>query len=250
MHYMGGKGQGSIGRDIAATIQAMTPPGRPWVEPFVGACGVLRHVSPQRHPVRIGADLDSEIIALWTALLAGWDPPSEVTREQWRAIKEDKTAPPHLRAFVGYGCSYGGMYFRGYAAGFNHGTTTYPFMARSAVLKKAAQIAGTRFVCAPYDALPIPAGAIVYCDPPYAGTTAPGQGGAFDSAAFWEWAINLDKTCHVFVSEYSAPAGWREVWRKDGKKSLSGGRHGVAKERAERLFMREARLPLIWGEAK
>ena len=57
-------------------------------------------------------------------------------------------------------------------------------------------------------------GDLVYCDPPFAGTK--GYQFKFDSEEFWRWAERLAKSgVLVYVSEYTAPEGWEEVWAKD-----------------------------------
>ena len=55
-----------------------------------------------------------------------------------------------------------------------------------------------------YRDVPIPKGATVYCDPPYAATDQGAyDGGIFNSKVFWAWV----RSCNfpVFVSEYEAP---------------------------------------------
>jgi hypothetical protein len=56
------------------------------------------------------------------------------------------------------------------------------------------------------------AGAVVYCDPPYRGAKRFSGLGAFDHDQFWEVAAAWSEHAEVFVSEYSAPPGWRAVW--------------------------------------
>ena len=55
-----------------------------------------------------------------------------------------------------------------------------------------------------YRDVPIPAGAIVYCDPPYKGTNCGAYDG-FDSEAFFAWAAGRRD---VVISEYAAPDGF------------------------------------------
>ena len=64
-----------------------------------------------------------------------------------------------------------------------------------------------------YRDVAIPPHSVVYCDPPYQGTNCKAySGGAFDHAAFWEWARS--RPFPVYVSEYHAPedfAVWCEI---------------------------------------
>jgi len=60
--------------------------------------------------------------------------------------------------------------------------------------------------------LDIPANSLVYCDPPYRGST--GYDGWFDSRAFWQWCRDKTREGHtVFVSEYKAPPDFECVKR-------------------------------------
>ena len=52
-----------------------------------------------------------------------------------------------------------------------------------------------------YSEIPIPDGAVIYCDPPYANTDC-GRYGGFDSERFYQWAEKQD---NIFISEYSMP---------------------------------------------
>ena len=52
-----------------------------------------------------------------------------------------------------------------------------------------------------YTQIPIPRGALIYCDPPYANTDC-GRYSGFDSERFYRWAEKQD---NIFISEYSMP---------------------------------------------
>ena len=61
------------------------------------------------------------------------------------------------------------------------------------------------FRCCSYQDLEIPEKSLIYCDPPYRGTTGYKMG--FDSGAFWQWCRDKAAEGHtVLISEYSAPA--------------------------------------------
>ncbi len=106
------------------------------------------------------------------------------------------------------------------------------------MLRQAAGLAGARWSSVPYWEMDIPDGSYVYCDPPYARTEGYG-GGRFDSAKFWEWAEGLSARCRVFVSEYSAPAGWCCVWSGAAVNGLRDRSASSCKRPVERLFRLE-----------
>ena len=56
-----------------------------------------------------------------------------------------------------------------------------------------------------YQDLEIPEKSLIYCDPPYRGTT--GYKTGFDNDLFWQWCRDKTTEGHtVLLSEYSAPA--------------------------------------------
>lgn len=88
-----------------------------------------------------------------------------------------------------------------------------------------------------YRSVPIPDGAVVYCDPPYRGTEC-GCYGGFDCEAFDGWLASCGHLC--VVSEYSAPAGCVEVSHRE--KQCSAAANGKSQRVTERLFVHASRL--------
>lgn len=88
-----------------------------------------------------------------------------------------------------------------------------------------------------YRSVPIPDGAVVYCDPPYRDTDCEFYGG-FDFNAFDEWLASCGHLC--VVSEYTAPAGCVEVAARRARCSASA--NGKSQRVTERLFVHESQL--------
>jgi DNA adenine methylase len=62
--------------------------------------------------------------------------------------------------------------------------------------------------------LQIPKNSIIYCDPPYEGTTA--YKDEFNHTEFWDWCRQKAKEGHIiFVSEYNAPNDFECVWQQE-----------------------------------
>jgi DNA adenine methylase len=210
MQYLGGKAR--IGKKIAAKILEIVPPEHrlEYLEPFLGGANAFEHIAPHFEKTYAG-DVHEDLILMWQAVAAGWVPPEVVTEEQYQELK--KASPSALRGLVGFGCSFGGVWFSSYAPGFN-GPLTYAQLAcRNALragetLRKAQCIARVSV----FD-WPVVGGVVVYCHPPYAGTATYKNTATFDHAAFWtrmrEWSA---AGSYVFVSEESAPADWPCVW--------------------------------------
>lgn len=74
--------------------------------------------------------------------------------------------------------------------------------------------------------------AVIYCDPPYLGTTKYSTKD-IDHNAFWDWCRKMSKDNYVFVSEYSAPNDFECVWSKETTTSLKVHEH---EPRVEKLF--------------
>ena len=88
-----------------------------------------------------------------------------------------------------------------------------------------------------YRSVPIPDGAVVYCDPPYRGTNC-GCYEGFDFDAFDAWLASCGHLC--VVSEYTAPAGCVEVAAR--RKQCSASANGKSQRVTERLFVHESQL--------
>lgn len=228
MRYMGGKHR--IAKYFMPIVLSARKPGQVYVEPFVGGANTLIRVSGQR----IAADANPYLIAMWKAVQAGWQPPDVVTEDEYNAVKADfDRYAPELVAFIAFGCTFGGGWFNTYARD-NRGDD-YVQQTKSALNRKRRALQGVTFIHATYDALSIPPRSLIYCDPPYAGTT--GYMSAFDSAAFWQWADAMTDDGHtVFVSEYHAPAHWRCVWAKERTVNLTN--LTPAQSAVERVFTR------------
>ena len=76
--------------------------------------------------------------------------------------------------------------------------------------------------CSSYDEVDIPAGIIIYCDPPYAGTAEYVEGG-FDHEKFYDWCREKSKTNPVFISEYHCPEDFECIYEFSRRQTLSKG---------------------------
>lgn len=208
MQYVGGKFR--IRKELAAYLESVRG-GRTFVEPFCGGANITAEMSG----VRIASDLCADVIMLWDAASKGWEPPTRISEEDYN---EARTAPSSAyRGFVGFGCSFGGKFFGGYA---RSGSRNYAMNAHNAILKKAKALKGVYFSCGPYLSL-APKNSLVYCDPPYAGTTQGYSSASFDSALFWKVMLEWSKRGNtVLVSEYTAPGFCKEVWRIETKTDM------------------------------
>lgn len=200
MRYLGGKSRTRMA--ISSYLESVRAPGQLYVEPFVGAGWVLQEMSGQR----AASDVNAALVSMYQAIQRGWDPPEDVSREMYDAVRAVNDPGDPMTAFCAIGCSYGGRWWGGFAAPDTRrrpGTRSEAGRTRRALLRQRHRMLGVEFRACAYSDLS-PSGALVYCDPPYQGTTGYGTG-PFDHAVFWEtvrrWSLNNT----VVVSEYSAP---------------------------------------------
>ena len=232
---MGSKAR--IAKQILALILRDRQKDQWYVEPFAGGMNSISETSGKR----LAADCNSFLIAMWQELCNGWKPPL-ITKNEYLFIKNNRQKfDPCLVGWAGFNCSYSGKWFGGYAGQVvTKGGSIRDYQAEAVknVTKQIPKLKDVIFQCSPYWQLQIPAQSVVYCDPPYANTTAYDGSGHFDHEQFWQWARNLASVGHsVWVSEYTAPQDFRCVWESPVKSSLSAnGRHGGSKESVERLF--------------
>ena len=85
--------------------------------------------------------------------------------------------------------------------------------------------------------LDAPQNALVYCDPPYAGTSKY-NGVDFDSDRFWQWARDTSKRHLLAVSEYKAPDDFVPIL--EISKTCSFRATNKAKKTVEKLFVHES----------
>jgi DNA adenine methylase len=197
MNYMGGKHR--QGPAIAKMVQKVLKPNDHYFEPFCGAMGSAHQVAkilPTGVTMNL-SDVNVSLIEMWKSVLAGWTPPDVVSNDEYDRIKAIRDPNDPMTAYCGYGMSFGGKWFGGYAR--NGVGTNYELNAsRSALLKASVLLKAS-----PYDQID---GIGVWClDPPYAGRTK-AHGVKFDHVKFWDWTRNLvNEGNRVLVTEFVAP---------------------------------------------
>jgi len=216
--------------DILKIVLAARKPGQYYVEPFVGGANVMSHVPTveAEHGYatgpRLGCDINRYMVALHTALAAGWQPPRDLKPQEYRLIKaRPDDFPPELVAFVATGVTFGSMWFGEYVKdgpGENRCRQSADSCLRDAPGLTGAEFRHWEFNSDDMSAfLKAHKPALVYCDPPYVNTTS--YAGAkktikvgdslgantWKASKFWKWADALvDEGHSVFVSEYTGPS--------------------------------------------
>lgn len=215
MKYMGSKRR--IASHITPIINQIIQlsGAQKYYEPFVGGFNIAQHIVVDNI---YASDSHYFLIKMYQALQDGWLPPELVTEEQYKAIKKDNFKyPEELVGYVGFSLSFGGKWFGGYRhdkAGDrsleNEVAQNWRAFKDIVSLTKNAQFLKTDFSWCLYHELVIKSGSVVYCDPPYFGTT--GYSKTFNHAMFWDWVRKTSERSTVLVSEYNAPEDFVPIW--------------------------------------
>ena len=227
MQYMGGKSR--ISKQIAEILNSSIDKNKPFVSLFCGSCAIESKVQAD---VKILNDKHPYLIAMWQALQNGWMPPDVVTKEEYYRVKANIDENPALTGFVGFGCSFGGKWWGGYAK--DKRGDDYCGQAKRGLLKDLVGIQSATFTCLDYHDVEIPDGAVVYCDPPYVNTTGYTVG-QFDTNEFWDYMRQLSNRCDVYISEESAPDDFECIWSKEKVRTLEKS-DNVGRVKVEKLF--------------
>lgn len=218
---------------------------KPWLEPFVGGCNVLFKVKGQRH----GNDINPCLIAYFTALQRGWMPPRHVGEDFYNQVRENiEDYPLELVAYIGFSFSYASKFFAGYAREKREWTQRRNENYRSGIAyAKAKDLAAAigssdvTFSCGQFFEMPLSqASSVIYCDPPYRGTTEYKY--SLEHADFWAWVRQRVEEGHeVFISEYrdNPPADFVEIWHKHARVHINNS-NGKLVPRVEALFVHES----------
>ncbi len=235
MHYMGGKSriarrlaevivddvsgrQGShSGRNIAGdknshgggTLRCL-------VSLFCGSCSVESKLTYFER--RICNDKHHYLIEMFKGVQNGYELPENISEEEYQSIRNNKDADKVLTGFVGFACSFGGKWFGGYARD-KKCNRNYAEVGKRSLLRDMATMQDVEFINKDYRDVELPAGCVIYADPPYANTTGYGNE-KFDSKAFWEYAREVSKDHLMYISEQTAPDDFVAIWEVPFRRTL------------------------------
>lgn len=187
---------------------------------FCGACSIECNLAKYFDNV-VCNDNHKYLIALLNAVNNGWIPPDYLSEEEWYYVKDHLDQNPALSGFAGFGCSFGGRWFEGYARGkTNKGDPrNYAKEAQKSLLRDIAPLKNVEFICNDYKDVLLPDGCIVYADPPYANTKKMNRTD-FNTDEFWDYMRLISKNHMVFISELNAPDDFISVWEQKLTRSL------------------------------
>lgn len=226
MRYLGGKSR--TRKKIAAFLESVRKPDQPYFEPFVGGAWVLQEMTGKR----IASDGNKALIAMYKALQNGWVPPTFVSEEEYQQVRKANNPADPMTIFCGIGCSFAGKLWGGYAR--SDGKTCYAQTSHNSLMKQLPKIKDVQFIDGLFHEHK-PEGMLVYCDPPYQGTTQYGAFSGFDHKLFWQTMREWSKHNTVVVSEYKAPNDFKCVAEFSSRMGLTT--ENERPIRCEKLFM-------------
>lgn len=183
---------------------------------------------------KVANDNNEYLIAMFQALQNGWVPETFYSEEQYQDIRQNKDRhPKHLVGYVGF-ASYGGKFFGGYPRD-SEGKRNYFQEYYNNITKQLPNIMDVKFICCEYSELHIPSGSVIYCDPPYKGTTKYSKN--FDYEKYYDWCQHQKSLGNeIYMSEYWMPDDFKCVWTQQSPMSTSLTKDTGSKKGIEKLF--------------
>lgn len=212
---------------------------RPYFEPFLGMGSVMAQFGKANDRELSGCDLNPDIICFWKALQNGWKPPNEVSKTLYNELKNSPVGSLPERCFVGFACSYGSQYFKGFKQNFDKGTIkNYARMGCKSINKILPYMMNVKI----YDAKSYsefkPKDFVIYCDPPYTKNQVSNKYFKnFDHELFWNIMRKWSKSNIVFISELEAPNDFYPIWEQSYKVSFIKKNVNTVKNFKEKLFI-------------
>lgn len=239
MKYMGSKAR--LSKDLAPLMNGVIREFgiKTYIEPFVGGANMIERIECEN---KLGSDNNDYLIQMWKLIQDGWTPPSEISKELYRDIKENKSKYEKATvAIAGFCATYNAKWFGGYAGIVNtkEGTTRnyYDESVRN-ILKQADKLKDVEFLNADYTHFSEQENALIYCDPPYEGTTKYGTSKDFHYERFWDWVRDMSERNIVLVSEYKAPDDFTDIYQKQLTTTLD---KNSRKKDTEKIFVHDNR---------
>lgn len=210
-----------------------------FVSLFCGSCSVESKLT--FFTKKILNDKHEYLIELLNGVKNGYELPDYISEEQYKYIRKHKDKDKILTGFVGFGCSFGGKWFGGYAR--NKTGTNYAAQSKKSLLKDMDTLRDAEFICMDYRDVPLPDDCVIYADPPYDNTTGYGKE-KFNSEEFWAYARKVSQNHIMFISEQTAPEDFISIWEKPFTRTLDVNKNNQFKV-TEKLFVHKNNLKYI-----
>tara|TARA_Y100000389_G_scaffold75597_1_gene72260 strand:+ start:1215 stop:1916 length:702 start_codon:yes stop_codon:yes gene_type:complete len=229
MAYVGGKSKNAD--HIIEILNNKKYDNMNYLEPFVGYCHILRRVTNKKS--YNASDANPLLITLLNGIQDGTKYNNiHITKDQYERLKTNNNDNSFKRALAAFAYSYNGKLWGGYTLSSST-RDNYPQERKRYydLLSTNDTFNKTKLSCRDFSTLN-PKNKLIYCDPPYKGTT--GYGESFDTELFWNTMRKWSKNNVVYISEYSAPKDFKCVAKSKKYNSLNG--KGAGKVVFEKVY--------------
>ncbi|MBR1558355.1 MAG: DNA adenine methylase [Prevotella sp.] len=224
MKYKGSKAR-IVDEILPIMLQSMIP-GLSFVDAFCGGCSVIQRVPKEYR--RIANDNNHFLVAMMERLTTtDWEPPTYISKPYYDKVRASYNAndgqyDDALVGWVGFMASRNGRFFDGGYSGHDSGGRDYIAENIRNINRQIEELRGIEWYSGDYSDIPIPPNSLIYCDPPYKGTSGYSTARGFDYECFYDWCREKKKEGHqVFISEYQMPSDFECVWEKELTNSLN-----------------------------
>ena len=191
MQYMGSKNR--FAKELVPIIQSyITEETNGYLEPFVGGANMIDKIKFDK---KFGCDLNMYLIELLKHVQNEIsDIPDFILKEDYAEVKENKNNYPiWYQGLIGF-CSFGNKFWNGYASNGKEdisGERTKSYF--KSIKEQSELLKGIKFKnCSFQDINTNISNFIIYCDPPYKGTTKYKTDG-FPYDEYYDWCRKMAK---------------------------------------------------------
>jgi len=237
MRYMGSKNR--FAKELVPIIESyITSETKGYLEPFVGGANMIDKINCEK---KYGCDLNEYLIEL-LKYSAENELPETISEEEYNKVKLNKDEyDKWYVGLVGFLCSFRTKFFGGFARGYNKDGSIIdvPRHAINSLRKQSPNLKNIKFKhCLFQDINTNISNYVIYCDPPYRGTTKY-KTDPFPYDEYYEWCRKMSKNNIVLCSEYNMPDDFECIWEKETKLNLNCHRksNNENNKRTEKLFI-------------
>lgn len=234
--YLGSKAR--LSKELAPIIQSYIDKTNAigYVEPFVDGANMIDKIKCDK---KYGFDTHKYLIALLQQAQKDTSVfPDTFDEQLYKDIRENMESKYEdwFIGLVGF-CSFGGKWFGGYPRGFKEDKITPRDIVNETIRnlkKQAPNLKDITFRCRDFRTIKPEkvSGYVIYCDPPYRGTTKYATD-SFPYDEFYEWCKAMSENNVVLISEYWMPDDFECIWEGNLKCTLN---KNSRTDKVERLF--------------
>ena len=236
MVYLGSKNK--LAKYIVPIIQKYIDDTncKDYFEPFVGGANIIDKIKCEN---KYGNDINKYLIALLEQAQRDVTIfPDEVSEEEYKRVRDNKdNYEDWYVGLVGFCSTFGSKFFGGYGRNNSDDVKgVYPTRLKN-LINQSPNLKDICFFNESFLKSNNLSGYVIYCDPPYKGTTKYATS-TFPYDDFYDWCVKQSKNNIVLVSEYNMPDNFECIWRKETKANFDSNRqNGIDTTRIEKLFI-------------